>query len=42
MEKERNYKNDRLGSSEENFRKKKKDNYDDNYFPLEESEPPHY
>ena len=40
MEKERNYDNDGLDPSEEYF--KKKENYDDTYFPPEESEPPHY
>ena len=40
--KERNYDNDGTDPSEEYFRKKKKDNDDDTYFPLEESEPPHY
>ena len=38
MEKERNYDNDGL----EYFRKKKKVNDEDTYFPPEESEPPHY
>ena len=33
MGKERNYDNDGLDPSEEYFRKKKKDNYDDTYFP---------
>jgi len=42
MDKERNYDNDGLDPSEEYLRKKKKDNYDDTYFPPEESEPPHY
>ncbi len=42
MEKERNYDNDGLDLSEEYFRTKKKDNYRDTYFLLEESEPPHY
>ena len=42
MEKERNYDNDGLDPSEEYFRKKKKDNDEDIYFPLEEAEPPHY
>ena len=42
MEKEQNYDNDGLDPSEEYFRKKKKDNDEDTYFPLEESEPPHY
>jgi hypothetical protein len=39
--KERNYDDDGKDPSEEHFRKKKKD-YDDTYFPQEESEPPHY
>ena len=42
MEKERNYDNDGFDPSEEYFRKKKKGNDEDTYFPLEESEPPHY
>ena len=42
MEKERNYHNDVLDTSEDYFRKKKKGNDEDTYFPLEESEPPHY
>ena len=42
MEKVRNYDNEGTDPSEEYFRKKKKDNDDDTYFPLEESEPPHY
>ena len=42
MEKERNYDNDRLDLSEEYFRKKKKGNDEDIYFPPEESERPHY
>ena len=41
MERERNNDNDGLDPSEEYFRKKK-DNYDDTYFPPEESEPPQY
>tara|TARA_A100001011_G_scaffold143178_1_gene151179 strand:- start:15 stop:146 length:132 start_codon:yes stop_codon:yes gene_type:complete len=40
--KERNYDNVGTDPSEEYFRKKQKDNDDDDYFPLEESEPPHY
>ena len=40
--KEGYYDNDGTGPSEEYFRKKKKDNDDDTYFPLVESEPPHY
>ena len=36
------YDNDGLDPSEEYYRKKKKVNYDDPYYPLEESEPPHY
>jgi len=42
MEQERNYDNDGLDPSEEYFRRKKKGNDEDTYFPLEESEPPHY
>ncbi|WP_257469964.1 hypothetical protein [Prochlorococcus marinus] len=42
MEKERNYDDDGLDSSDEYFRKKKKDKDEDIYFPTEESEPPHY
>ena len=42
MEKERNYNNDGLDTSAEYFRTKKKDNDEDTYFPLKESEPPHY
>ena len=42
MERERNYDNDGLDPSEEYFRRKKKDNDEDTYFPTEESEPPHY
>ena len=42
MQKEPNYDNDGLDPSEEYFRKKKKGNDDYTYFPLEESEPPHY
>ena len=42
MYKERNYDNDGLDPSEEYFRKKKKSNNEDTYFPLEELEPPHY
>ena len=34
MEKERNYDNDGLDPSEEYFRKKKKDNDEDTYFPF--------
>ena len=41
MEKERNYDNDGLDPSEEYFRKKK-DNDEDTYFSLKESELPHY
>ena len=39
---EPNYDNDALDPSEEYFRKKKKGNDEDTYFPQEESEPPHY
>ena len=42
MENERNYYNYVLDLSEEYFRKKKKDQDEDIYFPQEESEPPHY
>ena len=42
MEKEPNYDNDELDLSEEYFRKKKKGNDEDTYFPPEESETPHY
>ena len=43
MEKERNYDNDGLDPFEKYFKKKEKGNDDDDtYFPLEESEPPHY
>ena len=36
------YDNDGFDSSEEYYRKKKKVNDDDTYYPLEESELPHY
>ena len=42
MERESDYDNDGLDPSEEYFRKKKKVNDEDTYFPPEESEPPHY
>ena len=42
MERESNYDNDGLDPSVEYFRKKKKGNDEETYFPLEESEPPHY
>ena len=42
MEKESNYDNDGLNPSEEYFRRKKKGNDDDTYFPSEEAEPTHY
>ncbi|WP_288263056.1 hypothetical protein [uncultured Prochlorococcus sp.] len=42
MERESNDDNDGLDSSEEYFRKKKKVNYEETYFPPAESEPPHY
>ncbi len=42
MGKEWNYDNDELDPSEEYFRKEKKGNDEDIYFPPEESEPPHY
>ena len=38
MEKESSYENDGLDPSEEYFRKKKKGNDEDTYFPSEESE----
>ena len=42
IKRENDYDNDGLDPSEEYFRKKKKCNDEDTYFPLEESEPPHY
>jgi hypothetical protein len=42
MNNERNYDNDGLDPSEEYFKEKRKINDDDDYFPLDESEPPHY
>ena len=36
------YDNDGFDSSEQYYRKKKKVNDDDTYYPLEESELPHY
>ena len=42
MEKQIDYDNYGLDPSEGYFRKKKKDNDEYTYFPLEESEPPHY
>ena len=42
MEKQRNYDDDGFDPSEEYFRKKEKDREDDTYFPLDESEPPHF
>ena len=42
MGKERNYDNDGLDPSEEYFKNKEKVKDDYIYFPLEESEPPHY
>jgi len=42
MQKERNYDSDGLDPSEEYFRKEKKCNDEDIYFPPKESEPPHY
>ena len=42
MDKKHNYDNDGLDPSEEYFRKKKKTNDYDTYFPPEESEAPHY
>ena len=42
MARESDYDNDGLDPSEEYFRKKKKGNDEDTYFPPEESEPLHY
>ena len=42
MERESDYDNDGLDPSEAYFRKKRKGNDEDIYFPPEESEPPHY
>ena len=42
MERESNYDNDGLDLSKEYFRKNKKVNDEETYFPPEESEPPHY
>ena len=42
MKKELSCDNDGLDPSEEYFRKKKKSNDENIYFPAEESEPPHY
>ena len=42
MNNERNSNNDGLDPSEEYFKEKRKINDDYAYFPLEESEPPHY
>ena len=42
MNNERNYDNDGLDPSEEYLRKKKNNDDEETYFPLEESEPPHY
>ena len=42
MEKESDHDNDGLGLSEEYFRKKKKGNDEDSYFPPDESKPPNY
>ena len=42
MDRESNYDNDGLDLSEEYFKKKKKGDDEETYFPLEESEPPHY
>ena len=41
MERESDYDNDLLDTYVEYFRRKKKVNDEDTYFPLEESEPPH-
>ena len=42
MKREIDYDNDVLDPSEEYFRKKKKVNDQETYFPPDESEPPHY
>ena len=42
MDKKLNYDNYGLDPSEEYYRRKQKGNDEDTYFPLEESEPPHY
>ena len=42
MKRESNYANDGLDPSEEYFRKKKKDNDQETYFPPEESKPTHH
>ena len=42
MERESDYDNDGLDPSEKYLRKKKKCNDEDTYFPLVESEAPHY
>ena len=42
MERKNDYDNDGLDQSEEYFRKRKKGNDEDIYFPPEESEPLHY
>ena len=42
MENEPNYDNDRLDPSEEYFKKRKKGNDEETYFPPEESETSHY
>ena len=42
MERESNYDNDGLDPSGEYFRKNKKFNDEETYFPPEESEPLHY
>ena len=41
MEREPNYDNDRLDPSEEYFRKKINNTYEDTYSPPDESERPH-
>ena len=42
IERESDHDNYGLDPSEEYFRKKKKGNYEETYFPPGESEPPHY
>ena len=42
MDKKVNPDNDALDLSEEQFRKQTQDEFDETYFPLEESKPPHY
>ena len=42
MERESDYDNDGLDTSEEYFRNEEKNNDQETYFPPGESEPPHY